>query len=117
MSKRLVRWPEQSGSDKAFESTPASPHVHKLRQRLSDKTVAALVRDFQGGASLAELQQAYSLGRGSVQKVLREQGERRRRKGLTQDELAVLVQRYEAGLTIREIATEQACRRRQCKMR
>jgi hypothetical protein len=67
--------------------------------------VAALVKDYRGGASLAGLQQTYSLGRGSVQKLLREQGVRRRRKSfLTDSEIAALEERYEAGLTIREIA-------------
>jgi DNA-directed RNA polymerase specialized sigma24 family protein len=47
------------------------------------------------------------LSRGSVQRVLREAGVRRRRKSLTEHDLAVLVKRYEAGLTIREIAAER----------
>jgi hypothetical protein len=66
--------------------------------------VAALVKDYRGGASLAGLQQTYSLGRGSVQKLLREQGVRRRRKSLTDSEIAALEERYEAGLPIWEIA-------------
>jgi DNA-directed RNA polymerase specialized sigma24 family protein len=81
--------------------------VHKLRQRLSDETVAALLRDYSSGASLADLQQAYSLSRGSVQRLLRDAGVRRRRKSLTDVEVAVLVNRYGAGLTLREIASEQ----------
>jgi DNA-directed RNA polymerase specialized sigma24 family protein len=59
------------------------------------------------GASLADLQQAYSLSRGSVQRLLRDAGVRRRRKSLTDVEVAVLVNRYGAGLTLREIASEQ----------
>jgi DNA-directed RNA polymerase specialized sigma24 family protein len=65
------------------------------------------VRDFQSGASLAEVQRTYSLGRGSVQRLLCESGVRRCRKSLTDAEAAVLVDRYEAGLTIKEIAAEQ----------
>ena len=90
------------------EPAPALPHVHKLRQRLSGGTVAALVQDYRGGASLPELQHKYSLGRGSVQKLLRNAGVRRRRQSLTDAEVAILVQRYEQGLTIREIASEQS---------
>jgi uncharacterized protein (DUF433 family) len=85
----------------------ALPHVHKLGQRLQDETVAALVQDYRRGAPLAELQRAYSLGRGSVQKLLREAGVRRRRKSLNDAEIAEVVERYEAGLTIREIASER----------
>jgi len=83
------------------------PHVHKLSQRLSRETVAAMVRDYQNGASSAELQKKYSLGRGSVQRLMREAGVRRRRKRLTDAEVASLVERYESGFTIREIAQEQ----------
>jgi DNA-directed RNA polymerase specialized sigma24 family protein len=41
-----------------------------------------------------------------VQRVLREAGVRRRRKSLSDTEVAGLVKQYEAGLTIREIAAE-----------
>jgi uncharacterized protein (DUF433 family) len=107
LSKRLVRWLERSGSEADVEPTSALPHVHKLSQRLSDETVATLVQDYRDGASLAELQRKYSLGRGSVQRLLREAGVRRRRNSLIDAEKAVLAERYEAGLTIREIAAEQ----------
>jgi DNA-directed RNA polymerase specialized sigma24 family protein len=63
--------------------------------------------DYSNGSSLADLQGSYSLSRGSVQKLLRQRGVRRRRKSITETQLAVLVKRYEAGLTIREIAAEQ----------
>ena len=68
---------------------------------------AALLSDYHNGSSLAELQRTYSLGRSSIQKLLRDGAVRRRRKSLTVAERAVLVERYEAGLTIREIASEQ----------
>jgi uncharacterized protein (DUF433 family) len=89
------------------ELAPAPPHVHKLRQRLSEETVAALLRDYSAGSSLADLQRTYALGRGSVQRLLREADVRRRRKGLCDAEVTVLVEQYDAGLTIREIAVEQ----------
>jgi uncharacterized protein (DUF433 family) len=107
LSKRLARWLDPCGSDTGIEPAPALPHVHKLSRRLSDETVAALVRDYQDGASLAELQRTFSLGRGSVQKLLRERGVRRRLKSLTDAEVAVLIERYEGGGTIREIAAER----------
>jgi uncharacterized protein (DUF433 family) len=104
LSKRLARLMEQSRP--SAKLTPVLPHVHKLDQRLSEQTVAALVRDYRAGASLADLQQKYSLSRGSVQRLLRDAEVRRRRKSLTDAEMSVLVERYEAGLTIREIATD-----------
>jgi uncharacterized protein (DUF433 family) len=106
LSKRLARWLETSGSERDTGPAATMPHVHKLSQRLSDETVTVLVRDYQAGASLTELQRTYSLGRSSVQKLLRYAGIRRRRKSLTDAEIVVLAKKYEAGFTIREIATE-----------
>jgi DNA-directed RNA polymerase specialized sigma24 family protein len=94
-------------AERSAEPARTLPRVHRLSQRLSEERVAALVSDYCRGYSLVDLQRTYSLSRGSVQKLLRERGVRRRRKTLTDAEQAVLVERYEAGLTIREIAEEQ----------
>ena len=107
LSKRLARWLEPGEPGMRAELSSELPHVHKLSQRMSDEAVAAMLNDYRDGASLPELQRTYSLGRGSVQNLLREYGVRRRRKRLTDTEVAALVRRYEAGLTIREIAAEQ----------
>jgi hypothetical protein len=97
LSKKLAGWLEASKPGSASGPTIRAPHVYKLSQRLSDETVSALVREFQTGASLAELQRMYTLGRGSVQRLLRKAGVRRRRKSLTDVEVASLVERYESG--------------------
>ena len=81
--------------------------MHKLAQRLTVVDKSELQGVYRTGASLAELQNQFGLSRGSVQRVLREAGVRRRRKSLTKAEVAGLVKRYEAGMTIREIAAEQ----------
>jgi uncharacterized protein (DUF433 family) len=81
--------------------------VHKLAQRLTADEVRAVQDAYRVGASLAELQCQFNLSRGSVQRVLRKADVRRRRKSLTDAEVSNLVKRYEAGLTIREIAAEQ----------
>jgi DNA-directed RNA polymerase specialized sigma24 family protein len=106
MSKRLAKL-LTNPAERLTEPTTSQPHVHKLSQRLSDETMTALVRDYKAGSSLADLQRKYALGRGSVQRLLRERGVRRRRKSLSDAEAAVLVKRYEAGLTIREIAAQR----------
>lgn len=115
MSKRLAKLLTLP-AEHPIESSPAPPHVHKLHHRLSEETIAALVRDYRSGALLVELQRTYSLGRGSVQKLLRNQGVRRRRKSLTEVDVVRLAERYEAGLTIREIAVEHGLAKRQCRM-
>jgi DNA-directed RNA polymerase specialized sigma24 family protein len=110
MSKRLGKLLDASHGQEA-EGEPAphhTPRVHKLSQRLSEETVQALLKDYRNGSSLSDLQRTYSLGRGSVQRLLRDAEVRRRRKSLSEAEVAVLVKRYEAGRTIREIAAEQA---------
>jgi hypothetical protein len=88
-----------------------------VSQRLSKETVAALVSDYRSGASLDDLQRSYLLSRGSVQKLLRERGAKRRRRSLTQDELAVLVERYEADRTIGRSLPSRTYRRPRCRMR
>ena len=93
--------------ERPSEPSPALPHVHKLAHRLTAEDVSALQEAYRAGDSLAELQARSDLSRGSVQRVLRAGGVRRRRKSLTEAELAILVERYEAGMTIREIAAEQ----------
>jgi transposase len=81
--------------------------MHKLAKRLTAEEIRALQEVYREGTSLAELQRTYSLGRGSVQKLLRNAGVRRRRESLTHERVADLVAQYAAGMTIREIATEQ----------
>ena len=88
-----------------------------MSQRLSNETVAALVSDYRSGASLDDLQRSYLLSRGSVQKLLRERGVKHRRRSLTQDELAVLVERYEADQTIGRSLPSRTYRRPRCRMR
>ncbi len=83
------------------------PHVHKLEQRMSAEVVAALVSDYKSGMTSTGLRAKYELGKGSVQRLLREAKVRRRRHSLTNVEIVGLVQRYEAGLTIREIAGDK----------
>jgi hypothetical protein len=75
---------------------PVRPHVHKLAHRLTEEEVSTLQDAYRAGTSLAELQQQFGLSRGSVQRVLREAGVRRRWKSLTETEVAGLVKRYEA---------------------
>jgi uncharacterized protein (DUF433 family) len=104
-SKRLAKLMASPAAH--TEPTLAPTYVHKLRQRLSDETVAALLGDYRSGASLKDLQRTYSLGRSSVQQLLRDEGVRRRRKTLTEGEMAMLAERYKQGMTIREIAAEQ----------
>jgi uncharacterized protein (DUF433 family) len=108
-SKRLAKLLDRNRDTDPVTRPAASPtpHVHKLAHRIDAETIAALREAYQAGASLDALQEQYSLGWGSVQRLLREAGVRRRRKSLTNAELAILVERYKAGLTIREIAADQ----------
>ena len=106
-SKRLAKVRDLGQETMTRPQAIPALHVHKLAQRLNAQTIEAVQQAYQTGASMAELQQQFQLGRSSVQRLLREAGVRRRRKSLTDSEVAVLVNRYEQGLTIREIAAEQ----------
>lgn len=57
--------------------------------------------------SSTELRAKYSLGKGSVIRLLNDAGVQRRRRSLGSAEVAELVRLYETGLTIREIAAER----------
>jgi DNA-directed RNA polymerase specialized sigma24 family protein len=107
--KRLVKLLDgELGHGTTVLRTPGRPlHLHKLAQRLTAETIRAMQHAYRAGASLAELQQQFSLSRGSVQRLLREAGVRRRQKRLSDAEVAMLVERYETGLTTREICNEQ----------
>jgi hypothetical protein len=96
MKKRLARLldPDRPMPKRMSASAP-QPRIHKLSQRLQANTVTAMQEDYRDGSSLADLQENHRLGRGSVQRLLREAGVRQRRKSLTSDEVAVLVKRYE----------------------
>jgi predicted DNA-binding protein YlxM (UPF0122 family) len=106
MSKQLAKL-LTNRMERLTEPVLSLPHVHKLAHRLTANEVNALQDTYLAGASLAELQHQFGLSRGSVQRLLREAGVRRRRKSLTDAEITVLVERYQAGLTMREIAEEQ----------
>lgn len=62
--------------------------------------------DYQAGWSSTELQARYRLGKGSVLRLLRKAGVEMRRRPLGQDQLCAIVERYQSGLTIREVAAE-----------
>jgi AraC-like DNA-binding protein len=68
--------------ERPTEPTPSRPRVHKLAQRLTAEELTSLQDVYRAGASLAELQQQFGLSRGSVQRMLREDGVRRRQKVL-----------------------------------
>ena len=80
--------------------------VHRIDQRLSPETVAALVADYRSGMSSTELQARYCLGKSSVLRLLGESGVEMRRRGLSDDQLEAVLARYKSGLTIREVAAE-----------
>ena len=67
-SKRLAKLLDRGRGQEAGSEPVAgpSPHVHKLSQRLTAETIGAMQQAYLSGASLAELQQQFSLSRGSV---------------------------------------------------
>lgn len=105
-SKRLLKLLTEANVARRTERVRPVPHVHKLGQRLCEEQVQQLVKDYQAGATSTELRASYSLGKGSVLKLLREGGVEMRRQGLSESQVALVVERYRAGLTIREVAAE-----------
>ncbi len=100
---RLARHLERQG--KAPAASSRVPHQpHKLSQRLSDETVAAILAAYQAGATTREVGERFGLAHSSVNKLLKEHGITARRRSPNPDEVKCAVQLYEAGLSARVIA-------------
>ena len=105
-AKRLARLLDPATAPVRKTGNAPLRRVHRVSQRLSAETVAALVADYRAGVSSTELQAKYSLSKGSVLRLLGDSGVEMRRRGLTDSQLEAVLARYRAGLTIREVAAE-----------
>jgi hypothetical protein len=60
---------------------PSTERVWRLRDRLSEAEMDAVVANYYSGASLAQLTRQYSINHWSVNKLVRERGHRFRQDG------------------------------------
>lgn len=66
-----------------LERLAAAPRVHAIERRLEASVVEQLVQDYEAGVPPTQLAQRYGMGKGSVLKLLRDNGATVRRQGLS----------------------------------
>jgi hypothetical protein len=103
-AKRLVVLLDSARKPQRTQPEPVLGPVHRLEVRLGTDVIAQLVADYQAGMEVPALQERYGLGRGSVQRLMREAGVTRHRQPLTAAQLDEAVRLYASGRTIREVA-------------
>jgi hypothetical protein len=77
---RLSRHLERHGREPASATRPRY-EPHKLRQRLTDETVAGILTAYQAGATTREVGERFGLAHSSVNKLLKQRGVHLRRRG------------------------------------
>jgi len=85
------------------------PTLHKRRRiswRLDSGRVAKLCADYQAGLTTRELAEQYDIGKTAVTRLLREQHIPLRHQGLSAEQTARAVSRYEAGRSVAQVAAE-----------
>lgn len=65
---------------------PALPRRRRLRDRLTQQDLSALIESFQAGTPAHVLAERYSVGETALKELLRQRGVRRRRQKPQQDE-------------------------------
>jgi DNA-directed RNA polymerase specialized sigma24 family protein len=96
--------------DLSAETVPENPipaaTPRSISRRLDEETLPAMVREYDVGATTAELRLKYGLAQGSLLKLLRANGAVIRRQGLTAAQEKAAVGLYESGLSIGNIAEQ-----------
>lgn len=76
------------------------PRVHKVDLRLDPEIILRLVADYGDGTPTTVLTQRYTLGKGTVLKLLRERGVAIRRQGFPPHQVTEAGQLYQSGLSL-----------------
>lgn len=102
----LVRCPatltEAEGQSRRSDTEISPPH--KVAHRLTGAIVAEMVESYRAGRSSNDLARAHDVSKQSVLRLLQKQGVERRRRGLSDDQVADAVRLYEAGLSVAAVA-------------
>jgi hypothetical protein len=83
-----------------------TPRVHAVHRRLSTDTIQQLIADYQAGTPSTQLMVTYSLGKGTVLRLLREHGVQLRHQRMTPTDVAQAIQLYQAGNSLAAIGTK-----------
>ncbi|MBH0781876.1 helix-turn-helix domain-containing protein [Nocardia bovistercoris] len=107
----LTRFSQAVEQAKANRRKPGKkPQVtptFKVTRRLSADTIAELVEAYRRGTSTLELQKRYHLGKGTVLKLLADQGvPMRQQQHLTESQIDKAVEQYQAGDSLATVAKQ-----------
>jgi hypothetical protein len=87
-----------------LERTGRSSHrVHNVCKRLGPEVIAQLVADYQAGLSTTVLTSKYSLGKGTVLRILDDHGVTRRHQPLTEEQMQQAVELYQQGWSLARV--------------
>jgi hypothetical protein len=81
----------------------APPRIHNAQKRLGPDLISQLVTDYQAGASTTDLMVSYGLGKGTVLRLLRDNGVQLRHQSLTAEQLKEAIQLYQQGWTLARV--------------
>lgn len=79
--------------------------VQRVDVRLGETQIRQLIADYQAGAETSSIQLRYGLSKGAVRQILSEAAVTPHRRSLTDEQAKRCVALYEAGQTIREVAS------------
>ena len=82
------------------------PQRHKLDHRIDGELVARVVAEYEAGTPTTQLTRMFSLGKGSILKILREAGVELRLPRMSAAELELARQLYESGLSLVDVSKQ-----------
>jgi uncharacterized protein (DUF433 family) len=103
--QRLETEQWQPTVDEALVPKSAGTRPHALSRRLTPVAVAALLADYQAGASSLELARRYGVGKASVLALLDRHNVPRRHQPMTQQQVA-RPSLYESGLSVAAVSNK-----------
>lgn len=77
-----------------------TPRVHAVQRRLSPDAIQQLVADYQAGTPSTQLIVTYKLGKGTVLRLLRNQGVQLRNQPMAPTQVEQAIQLYGQGLSL-----------------
>ncbi len=79
---------------------PVAPHRHALKRRVSQDERAQIVAKYESGISSNQLVTDHKLAKGTILKILREEGASIRRQGLSDRQVSEAVDFYRSGRSL-----------------
>lgn len=82
---------------------PVVPRIHKIEQRINPSVIARIAADYKAGMTTRELMATYQIGKGTLLRLLRNQGVDIRNQSLTAEQSAEAITLYMEGWSLAKI--------------